>query len=629
MSEELDNRETSSLEKGQAIMLLVVVLGLFLLAAMAFSTDYTKMWFHRQKAQAAADAVCLAGAEDMMLQISGVTGLTPGFTLGTSGNCPPGAATGTVCTYAKYNGYPPSAWNANAASNFVSWTFPGSVPGVTAPSGTLTAYPFLQVNVKENVKAMFSPMLTGNQFQVVQAQSTCGLVQEYEGAPLMVLHPTIKGALYYSGGAALKILGGPSRSIIVDSNGTTSNSNGATTAIYCASSGVIDTSQGGPNFTGSAVGTFGGPMLPPSSTNTQDACYGTNGSDGLAAGWSGGTTGIWDWPATPVPDPYAAVVAPAGMKSITPGTYKTHGNGTYYYNLAAPEMDGCPDQSPTDYGNYGDSTYWTCGSQYQSKSWYCRGCHEYAPGYYPNGISENANDVITFLPGVYYLDGPLSIGGSDLIRMAKPCANSQGVVNTNPTSGNCSPYTQTAGPNGAGGGTPWTHQETDGVMFFFHGTAALNISGCTGCPNGTRVDTVPATDLTCNGSAPPSYLGLGSSLTGNILQATCTADGTYWDIAGDGSDSPGSIRGLLMFQDHADTASPQFQGSANLAYTGTLYFHSSTYGTIFQIPGGTFSNTLIWGNIVTDQLQMTGSGVLEMGLNPNKTTQLLKVGLFQ
>ena len=84
-----------------------------------------------------------------------------------------------------------------------------------------------------------------------------------------------------------------------------------------------------------------------------------------------------------------------------------------------------------------------------------------------------------------------------------------------------------------------------------------------------------------------------------------------------------------MFQDHADTSSPQFQGSGNLAYMGTLYFHSSTYGTIFQIPGGTFNNTLIWGNIVTDQLQMTGSGVLKMGLNPNKTTQLLKVALFQ
>ena len=58
-------------------MLVVLVLGLFLLASLAFSADYTKMWFHRQKAQAAADAVCMAGATDLLMQISGVPGLNP------------------------------------------------------------------------------------------------------------------------------------------------------------------------------------------------------------------------------------------------------------------------------------------------------------------------------------------------------------------------------------------------------------------------------------------------------------------------------------------------------------------------------------------------------------------------
>ena len=101
-------------------------------------------------------------------------------------------------------------------------------------------------------------------------------------------------------------------------------------------------------------------MLPPSSSNSQDLCYGTNSSDGLPAGWSGGTNGHWDWPATPMPDPYGAVVAPSGMKSVVPGTKASHGNGTTYYNLAAPEMDGCSDTAPTNYGNYNDSTYWTC-----------------------------------------------------------------------------------------------------------------------------------------------------------------------------------------------------------------------------------------------------------------------------
>jgi hypothetical protein len=41
------------------------------------------------------------------------------------------------------------------------------------------------------------------------------------------------------------------------------------------------------------------------------------------------------------------------------------------------------------------------------------------------------------------------------------------------------------------------------------------------------------------------------------------------------------------------------------------------------------TGALIRGNIVTDQLQITGSGALKMALNPNATTQLVKVGLFK
>ena len=66
-------------------------------------------------------------------------------------------------------------------------------------------------------------------------------------------------------------------------------------------------------------------------------CYGTNGNTGLPAGFSGGTTGNWAWPATPVADPYAGVPAASGMKTITPATKASHSDGTKYYNLAAPE----------------------------------------------------------------------------------------------------------------------------------------------------------------------------------------------------------------------------------------------------------------------------------------------------
>ena len=435
----------------------------------------------------------------------------------------------------------------------------------------------------------------------------------------MVLHPTMSGALSYSGGGSLTIVGGPPRSIVVNSS--------SATAVSCGSSGVIDTRRGGPNLSGSDVATYGGPSVAPGPST---GCYGTNGNTGLTAGFSGGTTGNWDWPASPAADPYSSVPAASGMKNVTPATKTTHSDGTKYYNLAAPEMDGCPDTAPTNYGSYNDSSYWTCNrSKYGSNSWYCRGCKEYAPGYYPNGISEGGGDVITFLPGAYYLDGDLNIAGSDSIRMAKPCANSQGVINTDTSAGNCSPLTQAAGSNGAGGGGPWTWHQTDGVIFFFHGSAKPVIAGASGAPASPRVDKVPVSDLTCDGSSPPSYLNLTSSLDTNILLAQCTTNGTYYDTAGDTADSTGQTRGLLMFMDHGDSSSPQLQGSGTLAYSGTLYFHSSSYGTVFQITGGTVNGTLLWGNVIADQIQITGSGALTMALNPAMITPMLKVSLLQ
>jgi Putative Flp pilus-assembly TadE/G-like len=603
-------------DRGQASIVFLLMLSLFLLAVLAFAVGYTNVWFQRQQVQTAADAACQAGAMDMYQLINGATYPPINFVPGTAGSCNAYRSGGpSMCWYASKNGFN----GYSDGTTTVSWSFPSSVAGVTAPPSNLVRYPFIQVTVSQPVKMYFSTILTGNQTQQVGAMATCGLTQVMQGAPIMILNPKVSGALSFSGGASLAIVGGPPRSIVVNSS--------STTAVQCGSSGVIDTRKGGPNLTGSDVGPYGGP---PTAPGPATGCYGTNGNTGLTAGFNGGTTGKWAWPASPVPDPYAAVPAASGMKNVTPATKVTHSNGTQYYNLAAPGMDGCPDNSPTNYGSYNDSTYWTCNlSKYGGKSWYCRGCKEYAPGYYPNGISENGGDVITFLPGVYYLDGDPAIGGSDSIRMAKPCASSQGVVNTDPSTGNPSPLTQTAGPNGGGGGGAWTWHRTDGVMFYFHGSAKPVISGASGAPASPRVDKVPVTDLTCDGSTPPAYLNLASALDTNILLAQCTANGSYYDTAGDTTDSAGNVRGLLMFMDHSDTASPQLQGSGTLAYTGTLYFHSSDYATIFQIPGGTTNGTLIWGNVVTDQMQLTGSGALTMALNPGATTPIIKVSLLQ
>ena len=58
--------KTKSREAGQSILLIVLALGLFLLGAVAFAVDMGNLWWHRQQAQRAADAACLAGAMDAL-----------------------------------------------------------------------------------------------------------------------------------------------------------------------------------------------------------------------------------------------------------------------------------------------------------------------------------------------------------------------------------------------------------------------------------------------------------------------------------------------------------------------------------------------------------------------------------
>ncbi len=72
-------------DEGQVILFVLLFLGIFLLGFIGFAVDLTNMWFHRQSAQAAADAACQAGIMDV-LEIAQGTLLPipgPGFTPGT------------------------------------------------------------------------------------------------------------------------------------------------------------------------------------------------------------------------------------------------------------------------------------------------------------------------------------------------------------------------------------------------------------------------------------------------------------------------------------------------------------------------------------------------------------------
>ena len=178
-------------EAGQASIAVVLMLSLFLLAVLAFAVDYTNIWFERQQAQTAADAACEAGMMDVYQIASGATLPNMGFALGAAGNCSSFSSGGpTMCWYASKNGF--NGYSGSSAN--VSWSFPGSVTGVTPPPSTIAPYPFMQVSVSLPVKTYFATLITASQTQTVAANATCGLTQIMQGAPIMILHPTHVGS---------------------------------------------------------------------------------------------------------------------------------------------------------------------------------------------------------------------------------------------------------------------------------------------------------------------------------------------------------------------------------------------------------------------------------------------------
>ncbi len=341
-------------ERGQAMLFLVLVLGVVLLGMVAFAVDMGNMWFHRQQDQTVADSACTAAAMDMLYTDTGV-GSSGGFTAGSSFSCS-SSSTAAPCVYAAKNmGYAPSTLSAGVSGYDVFLNFPTSVSGLPTCSTGKGAPPicndtsltnnFVQVNVDDRTPTYFAGLLSGRTTTDVGAQATCGVVFSSSPIPILVLNPTVSGALSMSGNPNISIYGGPQRSIQVNSSSTTAaSSNGAIS---------VNLSQGGPNLTGSDFGAFGGPA---------SACCNP----------SFGSTGHWVQPAAPISDPFALIPAPAQPTHV--GTETSVGSG----------VNGCPDSG---------------------------GCQEFSPGYYPGGISVK-NFTAIFDPGIYYVLGGFSMAAN-------------------------------------------------------------------------------------------------------------------------------------------------------------------------------------------------------------------------
>jgi Flp pilus assembly protein TadG len=107
-----------------------------------------------------------------------------------------------------------------------------------------------------------------------------------------------------------------------------------------------------------------------------------------------------------------------------------------------------------------------------------------------------------------------------------------------------------------------------------------------------------------------------------------------------GSDATSDYKGILLFQDRSapahitkNTDDHIIGGGGALALTGTIYINNSSsvvtgsHYQLVQLQGGGGSGTQIFGEIITNELVLGGSGTINMNLNPAAITPVRQVAL--
>jgi Flp pilus assembly protein TadG len=362
-------------KRGQATLLLLVAMSLFLLGALGLAIDASHLYAQRQMAQAAADAAATAAIHAMYSRTN-TAAMNNAFG-GTPFDCAAGSNL-TPCYQARANGF--DASNGDT----ISVSFPGSVPGVTLTGSFDPAA--VTVTVFRNVDTTLMRFL-GPTTARVAASATAAMLEEVSPIPILVLHPDKSAAFEKVGTSDIIICGGPTRSIQV-------NSYSATSVVNSGTSGTVNLSQAGPGGTGGWI----------------TACDG-NGADfanfGAPATYPGtflpGVDGRYLPYTGPIHDPLKDVPPPPiGSAALSP---------TWNGGLRVPQgVYGCPATWP-------------------------RPCQLFLPGRYPNGIrgqggsgartnssacaGSGADCISLFAPGIYYMQSNGFHGGSNSdLRMA-------------------------------------------------------------------------------------------------------------------------------------------------------------------------------------------------------------------
>jgi hypothetical protein len=360
------------LRRGQALLLMVVIMSLVFVAMLGLAIDMSRMYAQRQMAQAAADAAAQAAASS----IKGGTN-TGANAFGTATlTCAAGSAI-TPCVYATLNGF------SAANGDIVKVDFPTSVAGISLTSSYVP--PAARVTLIRPAPTTLMKMVGISSLNVA-AQSTA-VITGGKGIPLIVTGGSLNDAVKVDGGATLEVCGGGSPAIVINSCAG-SAACGGTQAWVLSGSGKIDLSKAGPLDDGACTTGTGGSLT---SVGTSSVGGGASVLTGTAGSVS---TGV---PTAAAANPYATVPVPTTAGRTTNPSVCT----------VNTVLNGLPNSCQQGVG------YAALGCAVGST------CRLYFPGVYTSGITIGGVTKAVMAPGLYYLSsGGLAVGNSGSLSSA-------------------------------------------------------------------------------------------------------------------------------------------------------------------------------------------------------------------
>src|SRR2546427_9644562 len=447
--------------------------------------------------------------------------------------------------------------------------------------------------------------------------------------------------------ASITVLGGPTRSIQVDSSSSTA-----------VSAGTVDLHLAGPGGSGADFAVFGGPTTKPAGVNV-------------------GTSGKWIPGANPFGDPFASTSAPTrptgadSAGSAKPVTYKTNG---------CPDTNGCIEYSAGDYtscspgsiaygangclviGNGGGSNSFTTADRVPGPGGtYTLGNAIKPTNNNAGGYTFEASTVVapghpssTANTGVFWpqtVAATLVDGNITWTNVGLPPSSSNtaifdpGLYYLGDTHGLQLRAHAMVRPSTA------TGDGSLGTMFYFATAHSVSFGANSGSesidvyrPDGSTVNGVTSPALRCP-SGSPTPTQVPATIPGNVLLGPC--GGTSGIGATGQYGSPDGNRGFLLFQGRSNaadggTCTAGFSGNcailgggAGFIFSGFNYFHNGngapcpTHTSCRSLAGGSGSNSFDIGNRVLDRITLTGKSGVNMVLNPTATFSVLRPTLLQ